>query len=57
MSACLESPNPKMVLYFAVSKRISMNSDEQRSDSLAANETAVIKLAMLVGSRVAEAAA
>lgn len=34
-----------------------MNSDEQRSDSLAANETAVIKLAMLVGSRVAEAAA
>lgn len=55
ISACLDKPKVRDVLYFADSSKASIKSDEHRSDKRAANAIAVIKLAMFSGSSVGDA--
>lgn len=55
ISACLDRPKERDVLYFADSSKASIKSDEHRSDKRAANAIAVIRLAIFSGSRVGDA--
>jgi hypothetical protein len=55
IKACRDNPKEKDVLYFTDSNKASINSEEHRSDNLAAKAIAVMKLAICSGKKVGEA--